>query len=269
MHTYYSDGVLSPEELIGKVKNAELDIIAVTDHDIVDAIDETTEIAKQYSIEVIPAVEISAEHRGRETHILAYYIDHKNAELLDYLKNFRTERMIRARKIVGKLNELNILITFDEVLAQVKGNASIGRPHIAMALLDGNYVDNYYDAFNRFIGDDKPAYVKKPNISVNEAVNLISRSGGLSFVAHPGKSLRNSNSIYEMIEAGVDGIEVIHPSHSEYDIAFYQDLSSQYFLLESGGSDFHGGRINDEAILGKYTVSMTKLAAMKNRLFVS
>jgi len=269
LHTYFSDGVLSPEEMVGKVKKAGLDVISVTDHDIVDAIDETTEIAKQYDIEVIPGVEISAEHRGRETHILAYYIDHKNEELLDYLKNFRKERMIRAGKIVSRLNELNIKITFEEVLAQVKGNASIGRPHIAMALVDGNYIESYYDAFNKYIGDDKPAYVKKPNVSVVEAVKLISRSNGLSFVAHPGKTLRNSNSIYEMIEAGVDGIEVIHPSHSEYDIAFYQDLSSQYFLLESGGSDFHGGRINDEAILGKYTISMSKIAAMKNRLFVT
>jgi predicted metal-dependent phosphoesterase TrpH len=136
-----------------------------------------------------------------------------------------------------------------------------------MALVDGNYVDNYYDAFNKYIGDDKPAYVKKPNISVGEAVKLISRSKGLSFVAHPGKTLRNSNSIYEMIEAGVDGIEIIHPSHSDYDVAFYQDLTSQYFMLESGGSDFHGGRINDEGILGKYTINISKIAAMKNRLF--
>ena len=269
MHTYYSDGVLSPEELISKVKKAGLDVISVTDHDIVDAIDETTEIANQHGIEVIPGVEISAEHRGRETHILAYHIDHKNEELLDYLKNFRRERMIRARKIVEKLNELNVMISFDEVLAKVKGNASIGRPHIAMALVDGNYIESYYDAFNKYIGDDKPAYVKKPNVSVAEAVKLISRSMGLSFVAHPGKTLRNGNNIYEMIEAGVDGIEIIHPSHSEYDIAFYQDLASQYFMLESGGSDFHGGRINDEAILGRYIISASKIAAMKNRLFVT
>jgi hypothetical protein len=269
MHTYYSDGVYSPEELILKAKHAGISALSITDHDIVDALDEAIEIGRDNGIDVIPGVEISAEHNFKETHILAYFIDHKNEELLEYLKNFRIQRMIRARKIVSKLNELNVPITFDEVLAKVKGNASIGRPHIAMALVDGNYVNNYFDAFSKFIGDDKPAYAKKPNISVTDAVKLIGKSGGLSFIAHPGRSFRNGNSIYEMIEAGIDGIEIIHPSHTEYDTAFYQELASQYFLLESGGSDFHGGRINDDSLLGHYFISEQKIVAMKNRLFVT
>jgi len=269
LHTYYSDGLFSTEELMLKASIAGLSAISITDHDIVDALYEAIPIGKDLGIEVIPGVEISAEHKGKEAHILAYYFDYKNEELLEYLKNFRNERLIRARKIVNKLNELNILMKFDDVLSHAKGNASIGRPHIAMALVDGGYVDNYYEAFNKFLGDDKPAFVKKPNISVPEAVKLISRCGGLSFIAHPGKSLRNSNNIYEIIEAGIDGIEVIHPSHTEFDIAFYQDLASQYFLLESGGSDFHGGRINDDSLIGHYYVSEQKISAMKNRLFVT
>lgn len=268
MHTYYSDGIYSPEELIGKAKAAGLSVISITDHDIVDAVHEAIPFGKEAGIEIIPGVEISAEHNSKETHILAYFIDYENAELLEYLKNFRKERMIRAKKIVNKLNELNIPIKFEEVMAKVKGSASIGRPHIAMALVDGNYAGNYYDTFNKYLGDDKPAYVKKPNMSVHDAVQLVARSGGLSFIAHPGKNLRNDNGLFEMIESGIDGIEIIHPSHSEYDIAFYQDLASQYFLLESGGSDFHGGRINDDSILGHYFVSEQKIAAMKNRLFI-
>lgn len=269
MHTYFSDGVYSPEELVLKAGIAGLSVISITDHDIVDALDEAINLGKEAGIEVIPGVEISAEHKGKETHILAYYVDHKNAELLEYLKNFRKERVIRAGKIVDKLNELDVPLKLEDVLSHAKGNSSIGRPHIAMALVDGGYVDNYYEAFSKYLGDDKPAYVKKPNMNVQEAVKLVSRCGGLSFVAHPGKNLRNSNYIYEMIEAGVDGIEIIHPSHTDYDIAFYQDLASQYFLLESGGSDFHGGRINDESILGQYCISEKKVSAMKNRLFVA
>jgi len=269
MHTWYSDGMYSPEEVILKAKQAGLSAISITDHDIVDAIDEAIEIGREHGIDIIPGVEISAEHKAKEAHILAYFIDHKNEELLEYLKNFRKERVIRAKKIVTRLNEMNISITFDEVLSKVKGaNASIGRPHIAMALVDGSYVANYFDAFNKYIGDDKPAYVKKPNISVSDAVKLIGKSGGLSFIAHPGRSLRNSNNIYEFIEAGIDGIEIIHPSHTEFDTAFYQDLASQYFLLESGGSDFHGGRINDDSLLGHYFIGEQKIIAMKNRLFV-
>lgn len=266
-HTHYSDGYHTPEELIQSAKSAGLTHIAITDHDNVDAIDEAFEIASRYGIELVPGTEISAEHNGKETHILAYYFDHKNPELLDYLQNFRKERMKRAQKIVEKLNELGMAIQMKDVLAQVKGNGSVGRPHIAVALIDGGFVNNYYDAFNKYIGDDKPAYVKKPNISTKEAIALISRCGGLSFVAHPGRYLRHNNSLFEMIEFGVDGIEVVHPSHSDHDIEYYRDIASQYFLLESGGSDFHGGRINDISILGRYYVSDIKITAMKNRLF--
>ena len=266
-HTHYSDGYHTPEELIQKAKTAGLTHLAITDHDNVDAIDEAMEIASVYNIELIPGTEISAEHNGKETHILAYYFDHKNPELLNYLQNFRSERMKRAQKIVEKLNELGMAIQMQDVLSQVKGNGSVGRPHIAIALIEGGFVNNYYDAFNKYIGDDKPAYVKKPNISTKDAISLISRCGGLSFVAHPGKSMRHNNSLFEMIEFGIDGIEVVHPSHSDYDIEYFRDIASQYFLLESGGSDFHGGRINDVSILGRYYIPEIKITAMKNRLF--
>jgi len=266
-HTYYSDGYHTPEELIQSAKQAGLTHIAITDHDNVDAIDEAIEIARGYDIEIVPGSEISAEHNGKETHILAYYIDHKNEELLDYLKNFRKERMKRAEKIIAKLNELDMPVKLEDVLVHVKGNGSVGRPHIAVAMIEGGFVNNYYDAFNKYIGDDKPAYVKKPNISTKDAIKLINRCGGLSFIAHPGKGLRHNNSLFEMIEFGIDGIEVIHPSHTDYDIEYFRDIASQYFLLESGGSDFHGGRINDVSILGRYYISEIKLTAMKNRLF--
>ncbi len=266
-HTHYSDGYHTPEELIQSAKSAGLTHLAITDHDNVDAIEEAFEIASRYGIELVPGTEISAEHNGKETHILAYYFDHKNPELLDYLQNFRKERMKRAQKIVEKLNELGMAIQMKDVLAQVKGNGSVGRPHIAVALIDGGFVNNYYDAFNKYIGDDKPAYVKKPNISTKDAISLINRCGGLSFVAHPGKSMRHNNSLFEMIEFGIDGIEVVHPSHSYYDIEYFRDIASQYFLLESGGSDFHGGRINDVSILGRYYITDVKITAMKNRLF--
>lgn len=266
-HTHYSDGYHNPEELIQKAKAAGLTHLAITDHDNVDAVDEAIDIASRYGIELIPGAEISAEHNGKETHILAYFIDHKNSELLDYLKNFRKERIKRAQKIIDKLNELDIGITMDDVLLQVKGNGSVGRPHIAIAMLEGGFINNYYDAFNKYIGDDKPAYAKKPNISTKDAISLINRCGGLSIIAHPGKNLRHNNSLFEMIEFGIDGIEVIHPSHSDHDIEYFRDITSQYFLLESGGSDFHGGRINDVSILGRYFVPEIKITAMKNRLF--
>jgi 3',5'-nucleoside bisphosphate phosphatase len=268
-HSHYSDGYLTPEELIINAKHAGLTHLAITDHDNVDAIDEAVSIGEKHGLEIVPGVEISAEHNGRETHILAYYFDYLNEELLSYLKNFRKERLKRAEKIVEKLNELNIPITLADVLARVKGNGSVGRPHIAVAILEKGLVHNYYDAFTKFIGDGKPAYVKKPNISAKDAISLINRCGGLSFIAHPGKSMRNNNALFELIEFGIDGIEVIHPSHSDHDREYFRDIASQYFLLESGGSDFHGGRINDVSILGRYFVNEIKITAMKNRLFTT
>jgi predicted metal-dependent phosphoesterase TrpH len=268
-HTNYSDGVHTPEELILKAKAAGLKYIAITDHDNVEAVEEALELGKVHGVDIIPAAEISAEHKGKETHILAYFIDHKNEELLTYLKGFRRERLKRAEKMVAKLNEMSIALSIDDVLIHVKGNASIGRPHIAFALLEGSHINSYYEAFNKYIGDDKPAYVKKPNISAEEAIKLINRCKGLSFIAHPGRNLRDSNTLFELIEFGIDGIEVIHPSHTETDIEYFKDITSQYFLLESGGSDFHGGRINDASILGKYFVTEKKITAMKNRLFVN
>lgn len=265
-HTVYSDGYLTPEQLIGKAKNAGLSYLAITDHDNVDAIDEAIETGKSIGIEIVPGVEISSEHRGREVHILGYFFNHKDETFLNYLKYFRDERFKRARAIVEKLNDLNIPLKLDDVLVHAKGNGSIGRPHIAIALLDAGYIDTYIEAFNKYIGDGKAAYVKKPNLSSQEAIKLINKSGGLSFLAHPGKNVRDE-ALIEMIEFGIDGIEVIHPSHNTTDIAYFRKTAGQYFLLESGGSDFHGGRINDESIIGKFWVNEQKVLAMKNRLF--
>jgi predicted metal-dependent phosphoesterase TrpH len=267
-HTNYSDGFYSPAELVKKAKDAGLSYIAVTDHDNVDAVEEAIHCGKELGIEVIPGAEISADYNGREVHILAYFFDYKNAELLDCLVKFRLERKKRADAIVQKLNELNIPLKIEDVMSNVKGNGSIGRPHIAAALVDHNYIDTYHNAFNKLLGEGKDAYVKKPNIEAHEAIKLITRSGGLSFVAHPGKNIRE-NMLIELIEFGLDGIEVLHPSHNANDITYFQNITGQYFLLESGGSDFHGGRINDDSILGSYWISEQKITAMKNRLFIT
>jgi len=265
-HTNYSDGVFTPFELIQRVSSKGVKMLAITDHDNVGAIEEATEIGKSLGVEIIPGVELSSDHKGKEVHMLGYFFDYKNAELLSYLEGFRKERRLRAERIIMKLNELGILINIEDVLANVKGNISIGRPHIAIALIEGNYVDSYSEAFSKYLADNKPAYVKKPNIPSAEAIKMIARFGGLSFIAHPGKNVKEEILI-DLIELGIDGIETVHPSHSESDRQFFRKMTGQYFLLESGGSDFHGGRINDESILGAYTIDEQKIHAMRNRLF--
>jgi predicted metal-dependent phosphoesterase TrpH len=267
-HTYYSDGKYSPAELVERAGFCGIRYLSITDHDNVEGIEEAIEKANQIGIDLIPGVELSSEHKDREVHVLGYFFDYKNPELLDYLIKFRQLRLKRAEKIVEKLNMMSIPLKMADVLLKAKENTSIGRPHIAFALLENNYISNYYEAFVRYIGDNKPAYEKKPNISTKEAIDLIANAGGLSFIAHPGKVIRDEMLI-EIIELGVDGIEIIHPSHSSEIISYFQDFVSQYFLLESGGSDFHGGRLNDDSVLGSYWVSSQKVTAMKNRLFLN
>jgi predicted metal-dependent phosphoesterase TrpH len=262
-HTNLSDGFYSTEELIYKAKDVGIEILSITDHDSVNAIEEATRIGREVGIEIIPGVEISSDLRGIEVHILGYFIDINNKELEHYLMFFREERKIRASRIVDKLNQLGLEITLEDVMKIAK-NSAVGRPHIAQALLANGLVDSYQGAFNKYIKNGGPAYEKKVHLSPQSAFKIISDAGGLSFIAHPGNM--SQNLIKELIDAGADGIEVIHPSHSKDLIRFYRGIVNEYFLLESGGSDFHGGKRNDEGNFGKHYTSPIVVDAMRSRL---
>lgn len=263
MHTNYSDGQHTPEELILKVKEAGIDLISITDHDTVDGIEEGIEIGKRNGVEVIAGLEISSDIRDREVHILGYFIDTNNKELADYLKFFRAERIKRAARIAEKLNALGLSIELSDIMDVAK-NSAVGRPHIAKAMVKKGLVTNYFEAFSKYIGNGCPAYERKVHVSPRSAFKIISDAGGLSFIAHPGNL--PDTIMVELIEAGLDGIEVIHPSHLPYQIKHYRGIVNEYFLLESGGSDFHGGDRNDYANLGKYTIGVSKVEAMRKQL---
>jgi predicted metal-dependent phosphoesterase TrpH len=262
-HTSYSDGFYTPEELIGKAKNAGIDIIGISDHDNVKGISEAVEAGKKVGIEVIPGLEISSDLRDREVHILAYFFEPENAELERYLTFFREERLKRAIRIVDKLRGLGFNISIEDVLKRTK-NSAVGRPHIAQTMVEEGLTSSYYEAFNKYIGNGCPAYEKKVHLSPQSACKIINDAGGLSFIAHPG--FIPEALLKELITAGVDGIEVIHPSHSPQLIRFYRGIVNEYFLLESGGSDFHGGKREDDNNLGKYFVGSQVLEAMRKRL---
>jgi len=262
-HTTYSDGFHSPEELVHKANDAEISILSITDHDSINAIEEATTIAEKLGIEIIPGVEISSDLRGAEVHILGYFIDIKNKDLAHYLSFFREERVLRAGRIVEKLNYLGFEITLDDVLKKAK-NSAVGRPHIAQVMVEKEIVKSYFEAFNKYIKNDGPAYEPKVHLSPQSAFKIISDAGGLSFIAHPAHM--PENIIKELIDAGADGIEVIHPSHSRELIKFYRGIVNQYFLLESGGSDFHGGKREDDDKFGKYFTTPVVVDAMRTRL---
>lgn len=263
MHSHHSDGFFSPEDVVKKASEKGLDVISFTDHDSINSLKEAIKAGKKYGVEIIPGVEISTDISDREIHILGYFIDPKNQELEHYLSFFREERLKRAARIVSKLNSLGINITLDDVVDKA-GNGAVGRPHIAHAMKEKGAISSYFEAFNKYIGNGGPAYERKVHVSPQSAFKIISDAGGLSFIAHPGNL--PEYIIKELIDAGVDGIEVVHPSHLPHKVKYYRGIVNEYFLLESGGSDFHGGDRNDEDNLGKYFINVSAVDAMRTRL---
>jgi predicted metal-dependent phosphoesterase TrpH len=263
-HTTASDGALSPRELLLRAKKAGLTTVGITDHDHVGAVDEATHAGRELGITVVPGVELSTNFHGIEIHLLGYFVNHRNPALVQHLAFLRAERLKRAERIIGKLNDLRIPLRLESVLEQA-GEGSVGRPHIASALVEEGLTETYHEAFLKYIGAGKPAYEQHYQVSPQQAAQVIASAGGLSFIAHPGKTL-DEQTLLALLRSGIDGIEVIHPSHTPERVAYYRGIVSEYFLLASGGSDFHGGRRNDDDVLGTYVVNEDTVAMMRRRL---
>jgi hypothetical protein len=265
LHTSYSDGNLTPDELMKKAKQAGLKCISIVDHDNIDGTDEAVKLGKQLDIEVIPGVELSTTVDNLDIHILGYFVDYHDKTLLDYLKFFREERLKRAERIVNKLNKLKVPLKLESVIAKNR-TGSIGRPHIANALVEGGLIRSYQAAFDQYIRNGGPAYESKYTLTPSDAISLINKAGGLSFIAHPNY-IKDEKIFSELINQGIDGIEVIHPSHPPETVDFLRKIASGYFLLMSGGSDYHGGLKNDENTFGTFTIPYKMVTAMKQHLY--
>jgi len=266
IHSNFSDGKFSPQEILQKAKDKGFSAISITDHDNINAIDEARKTADNFDIEVIPGIEFSTDLNGKEVHVLAYFINHKDTALVDFIKDIRKSRIERLRQMINRLATLNCIINLENFFEKFPENITLGRPHLALEMVNIKFAKNYVEAFTKFIGDGKPAYIKKPNPDIKKVLGLISDLGGLSFIAHPGKNFKNSQ-IQEIIDAGVDGIEIIHPSHTYTDTNNFQKLAAQNFLLESGGSDFHGIVKTDIENFGNFFVTDHEIVNMKRRLY--
>ncbi len=251
--------------MLRKARDAGISILGITDHDSVSALDEASEFGRTLGIEVVPGMELSASSPSGEIHVLGYFMDHHSPMLTEALAIFRQKRLNRVERIVGKLNRMKIPLTVESVLAEATGEA-VGRPHIANALVNNGHATNYHQAFSKFIGDGRPAFEKKEEFSPEDTIRLIAEAGGLSFLAHPGRSV-DEHLLHHLIKSGLDGIEVFHPSHTPELVAYYRGIVNEYFLLESGGSDFHGGMKNDGHMLGHIGVSASSVEIMRRRLF--
>ena len=264
IHSNCSDGLLSPEEIVDYSHEINLKTIAITDHDSVQAIDLLKDTDHR-EVELIPAVELSANIGELDIHILAYFVDHENSDLCGYLEKLRAHRIKRARKIVEKLSHDGIKVDFDRMKAIAK-NSALGRPHIAEALREHGYVQSIREAFVRFLSYHSPYYEPKMSVLPQEIIEKIKRWQGIPVIAHPGV-YNDPGLIQCLIGAGAVGIEVWHPDHSPACQQQLYELATAEGLLMTGGSDCHGHRRSSLQIgkCGCGQVEVRRLREYKNR----
>ncbi len=250
IHSTVSDGKFSPEEIVSKAAALGLTIIALADHDSIDGIAPALEAAKAFPpLRIIPCVEISTDMPSGEAHVLGYFIDYTSDELNASLEKFRSSRKRRAQGMIAKLHNLGIRVDWQRV-QEIAGDGSIGRPHIAQAMLEKGYITSIKDAFTGYIEHGGPAYVEREKMTPAEAVALIVRANGLPVLAHPFTVIDPQAMVIELKTAGLVGIEAYYSSYTADEIKSLVSLADRHGLIATGGSDYHGLGDSDETMLG-------------------
>ncbi|HJU04011.1 MAG TPA: PHP domain-containing protein [Nitrospiraceae bacterium] len=269
LHTTYSDGSLPPAEVLILAHKAHVTALAITDHDTVDGIPEALEAGERLGIEIIPGIEISSRLEANEVHILGYFVDWKDRELLAQLSRLREARHVRNPRIIERLNALHIEITYDEV-KQLAKTDSIGRPHIARVLMNKGYVKSAKEAFDRYLADRAAAYVPRDLPSPAEAIAMVKAAHGVAVLAHPSWLDRSEGigPVCEQLKSeGLDGVEVHYSTHRPEQTVQYLETARRLGLLVTGGSDFHGVTKPDiEVGIGRGTLQVptTLLEPLRN-----
>lgn len=238
LHSTASDGFLTPKQIVELAIKRNISVVSITDHDTVDGVQEALNFSEGKPITVIPGVELSTEYENQEIHILGYFIEYKNTLFNNQLKILREYRLKRANRIVQRLEQLGKRVDINRVL-EIAGTGSVGRPHIAQAMVEKNYVSSIKDAFNRYLGIGKPAYIPRKKLSPEEAINMINENKGIPVLAHPGL-LKNDSIIEKLSCRGLKGLEVIHKEHDKDIIKKYFLKAETLGLIKTGGSDCHG-----------------------------
>lgn len=238
LHTRYSDGTYSPEEVVAQAQRLGFAAIALTDHDTVEGCAAVGQLCTAAGIEFISGTELTAEQDGHEIHILGYLIDVHHPKLLAELARFQSVRQNRIHEMVARLNQLNVPLRVESVFA-LANCQSPGRPHVARALVQARLCGNLDEAFERFLKKGRPAWVPKFKMSAAEAIALLHEAGGVAVMAHPGLN-RTDEVIPAMVAAGMDGIECFHTKHSTSTSEHYLEIADRFQLLVTGGSDCHG-----------------------------
>jgi len=240
LHSTASDGRLSPEDVVRTAAKLGLAVISITDHDSVDGIAPALKVAENHPpLRVIPGVECSTDVPRGEVHVLGYFIDYTNPELVIKLAAFRNSRKVRAQKMIDKLAAMGVSIEWNRV-EDIAGAGSVGRPHIAQAMLEKGYVPSLKEAFNRYIGREAPAYVEREKMTPEEVVQLITRVGGLAVLAHPADVDDLEHLIPRLQRVGLVGMEVYYNNYPLRTTQYLASLAHKHALVATGGSDFHG-----------------------------
>jgi len=259
IHSTASDGKFSPGAVVRKAVSRGLSAIALTDHDSIDGIYEALETARAFpQIKVIPGVEISTDMPDGEAHVLGYFIDFENEELKATLERFRNSRVNRAQKMVEKLRDMGVRIDWERV-REIAGDGSVGRPHVAEAMLEKGYIGAVKDAFDGYIEHEGPAYVEREKITPVEAVELVVRAEGLPVLAHPFTLKSPESLIAELKSAGLKGIEAYYGEYSADDVKKLVSLADRHGLIKTGGSDYHGLDDHHEIKLGDADVPISSV----------
>ena len=240
LHTTCSDGRLAPSELIRLAAGQGLKVVSVTDHDSTEGFAEAYETAREFpQMRIIPGIELSTDIPGDEIHMLGYFIKYDDTQFQDILLRFRRGRVERARLMVEKLDTLGIHLEWDRV-QEIAGDGAVGRPHIALAMVEKGYCTEPQDAFPEYLGRNGLAYVERPKMMPAEAVEMILGVGGVPVLAHPAYMTDMRARIAELVPAGLVGMEVYYSRYSPELVRELAQLAKQHGLIPCGGSDYHG-----------------------------
>ena len=254
IHTVYSDGTYTPQAIVDTAVAAGLDAIAITDHDNVLAYDIAQNYIKEnnLNIEVLPGVEINTIKDNQEIHILGYFMNFEDKDFKKMLKSQQNARIAQTEKIVQLLNKkANIHVTFEQINAYVAEGGSIGRPHIAKAIVAAGGALGVVQAYAKYINDESNVYVQRETISPHDAVEIIYEAGGIPVLAHPCDIPDVEKLVKELMNYGLRGIEAYHRKHSAAMNEYYTTMAEKYNLIVTGGSDFHSPNPNNVVHLGK------------------
>ena len=249
LHTTASDGILTPRQLVDQIAKTSLRIIAVTDHDSTGGLKQAIEASEPHSqLTVIPGIELGTADDESELHLLGYFIDPENAVLQAKLEQFRIERVDAARAMVDRLEDIKRPVSWERVEEMAGG--SVGRPHIARAMVEAGHVKTVAEAFDRFLGEKGIARVPRPKLHPVDALEMIHSAGGVGAIAHPRTVSRLDHLVKQLVDAGLVGIEVYAEKYASNRRDSYLDIATRYALVPCGGTDYHALGAENETTPG-------------------